>query len=290
LADGLAEPAGSSPAFATLARLLTQLPAKLPDVEDLNRLFAGRVINDQGEPLRCVPPSPLDDDGYEARVLRRGELAVRPDNWHDVFNALVWLAFPKTKRVINALHVAHMETTGAAAPGQRSKNNIRGTARDVLTMFDEDGILVASAAPELATLLTNFQWKQLFWERREQVKAHMDFHIFGHALYDKMRNPFFGLTAKALIIPVAPSYFALSMDDRLAELDSAVSVLLRNSKTLSSTSSLAPLPLLGIPGWWTENERPGYYDDQRQFRPRRALAALRSGSGPRRPAVAEGVK
>ena len=212
---------------------------------------------------------------------------MRPDNWHDLFNALVWLAFPKTKRVINALHVAHAQTTGAEAPGRRSKNNVRGTPRDVLTMFDEDGMLVACAQPELADLLKNFRWKQLFWERREEVKAHMDFQIFGHALYDKMRNPFFGVTAKVLILPVDDAYFTKALTERMAILDARAAEKVNDPATLTSTWSLAPLPMLGIPGWWVENERSSYYNDQRQFRSGRTPGALRSPSGPRRPSVAK---
>ena len=30
-----------------------------------------------------------------------------------------------------------------------------------------------------------------------------------------------------------------------------------------------PLPVLGIPGWWPENENVSFYDDAQVFRPRR---------------------
>ena len=33
------------------------------------------------------------------------------------------------------------------------------------------------------------------------------------------------------------------------------------------------LPVLGVPGWWSENEVPGFYEDTEVFRP------LREGSG-----------
>ena len=28
----------------------------------------------------------------------------------------------------------------------------------------------------------------------------------------------------------------------------------------------APLPVLGVPGWWPANEAPGFYDDPAAFR------------------------
>ena len=39
--------------------------------------------------------------------------------------------------------------------------------------------------------------------------------------------------------------------------------------SLQSTRALAPLPVLGIPGWVADNEDPRYYDDTSHFRPGR---------------------
>jgi hypothetical protein len=33
-----------------------------------------------------------------------GEVATRPDNRHDLFNALIWLAFPRSKAAMNRRH------------------------------------------------------------------------------------------------------------------------------------------------------------------------------------------
>ena len=38
---------------------------------------------------------------------------------------------------------------------------------------------------------------------------------------------------------------------------------------LASPRDLAPLPVLGIPGWWPTNDAPAFYDDARYFRPGR---------------------
>jgi hypothetical protein len=34
-----------------------------------------------------------------------------------------------------------------------------------------------------------------------------------------------------------------------------------------TTQSLIPLPVLGVPGWWPENEDADFYDDPTVFRP-----------------------
>src|SRR5512134_2270502 len=91
-----------------------------PDLDDFQRLFDRReppVRVASGRPLAVVPQGrkPLVfADRYEARVYLRGELQVRRDNWHDCFNMLVWLAFPRSKAALNARHFAALEAQRAA--------------------------------------------------------------------------------------------------------------------------------------------------------------------------------
>ena len=281
MASGLIAFAGSSldsPAFAPLAPWLARLPAgalagtHLPGCGDLNALFAaaptGPPFTASGQRLRCVTPESLaglPDEAYEARVWRSGEIATRPDNWHDLFNALTWCVFPETKRVINAHHAARIAQPALSASGA----SLRGTARDVLTLFDEDGLVVPCSDAGLATMLSGFRWKELFVDHRSEVQRCMDFCIVGHALYDKMRAPFFGVTAKALLVTVDDAYFALAAEERAMCLDQLIAGRLRDPAFLQSTRNLSPLPVLGIPGWCADNEASGYYDDTRQFRPGR---------------------
>jgi hypothetical protein len=42
------------------------------------------------------------------------------------------------------------------------------------------------------------------------------------------------------------------------------------SSTALTPRALAPLPVLGVPGWWPANEAPGFYDDAAVFRPTRS--------------------
>ena len=285
MASGLTSFAGlslDSPAFAPLAPWLKRLPAAsldgthLPGCDDLNQLLAaspsGPLCAASGRHLHCVPPEALSeqrDEPYEARVWRSGEIATRPDNWHDLFNVLAWCVFPETKRAINAHHAARIGRPAAQPDMSAFNANPRGTARDVLTLFDEDGIVVPCADAGLASLLTGFRWKELFVERRRDVQRRMDFCIVGHALYDKMRAPFFGVTAKALLVDVDDGFFVLPAADRTTRLDELVAARLRDPAFLQSTRNLSPLPLLGIPGWCHDNGNPTYYDDVRQFRPGR---------------------
>ena len=103
---------------------------------------------ESGSALRFVPPSPAENryGDYEMRVFDSGRVETRPDSKHDLFNALAWLAFPKTKARLNALHAAEIPF----------ENGRRGRFRDLLTLIDEGGAIVECGA--------------LHWDSKQGVK------------------------------------------------------------------------------------------------------------------------
>jgi hypothetical protein len=259
--DGLL---GMAP-FAAVRSLLVRLPAAgFPSLADLNALARERaIVTGGGAALRFVDAT--DSAGsvapYEVRVFETGEVPTRTANWHDLFNALVWLAYPSTKAVMNRCHYEEI--------GRRRGDAVRGTARDVLTLFDEGGMLVACAEPSLAALLGGFHWKELFWQRRDEVVAGMRFHVFGHAILERALAPFRGVTAKTLVVNVPAASIAEPPDALNGLLDARAAEYFSRPAALASTRTLAPLPVLGIPGWTPDNEDSAYYDDVGQFRPGR---------------------
>lgn len=247
----------ASPLFAPLRPWLAQLPAE-PDTHALAALAQGRpILTENGREVRFVPPQ-ADGLAYECRIWESGEVETRPDNWHDFFNALVWLTFPQTKIALSASHVRAMTPAGAA----------RGNVRDALTHFDECGIAVLSSQPELLDLVRNFQWKTLFVARRAEVIRDMRFIVFGHATYEALLRPFRGLTAKAVLYDVSEDWLSQSVATQVAALDQRLAVDLASGR-YQRPRDFQPLPLLGIPGLVPDNEDPAYYDDTRQFRPGR---------------------
>ncbi|HEX4798261.1 MAG TPA: DUF3025 domain-containing protein [Burkholderiales bacterium] len=251
-----------APIFTALKPLLQRLPTdRFPRLDELNALATPTVVSGGGAPIRFVPPAASAQ--YEVRIFEAGEVQTRADNWHDLFNALVWLAFPKTKAVLNRHHCEQIR----ARRGER----LRGTARDVLTLFDEGGIIVAAADAELPVLLREFRWKELFWRRRADVLRSMRFYVFGHAIYEKALEPYKGVTAKALIVDVAPDLLDVPLARQLTELDAHAADYFSGSQALASTRTLSPLPILGIPRWEPANACEEYYDDRAQFRPGRSL-------------------
>jgi hypothetical protein len=250
--------------FGVLAGLLGKLPAdRWPDIKDWNTLAEQRdVRNARGLPLRFVEAAPgkvaaLD---FERRILDAGEVQTRAENWHDAFHACTWLLFPRAKARINALH---MEAGAGLSPNKRSP------LRDLLTLFDESGMVIACAESALAGLLARFQWHALFWEQRARVQGAMDFLIFGHALFEHCHALRDGVTAKGMVVAVEPGYFSLPLERRIEFLDAALAARFTNASQFAGPRDLQPLPVKGIPGWAAENSNPAYYLDERQFRPGR---------------------
>jgi hypothetical protein len=215
-----------------------------------------------GMPIRFVLPDE-DAAGYEERVHAHGEVETRAGNWHDFFNALAWLAYPRTKRILNGRHHAALLAQRAAGRSER------GTLRDAITQFDECGIVVASASAALVDLIRAHEWKRLFWAHRAELAREMRFFVFGHATWDALREPFVGLTAKAVFLKVDATWLAHPGAQQVDDVDIRLAGILSQADAYAQPRDFQPLPLLGIPGVAAENAVPSYYDDTRQFRPKK---------------------
>lgn len=214
-------------------------------LEHLNRRaeMAG-IRTESGRPVRFMPPGKTDPY-YELRVFESGCVSTRPGNLHDLFNAAAWLAFPRSKARINAMHAARL-------PLEKGR---RGRLRDLLTLFDEGGAIVVCDDAQLIALLRGFQWKALFWEQRSRVLAAMRVLVLGHAVLEQALKPWPGITCKALILPSA------------ADADAQTAAWLASLPDDATPQELASLPIYGYPGWFPGNDRALFYDDHRYFRP-----------------------
>jgi hypothetical protein len=193
--------------------------------------------------VRFVPPG-AKDSYYEVKVFETGRVETRPESLHDFFNALAWLAFPRTKARINAMHAAEIPREGGR----------RGRLRDLLTIFDEGGAIVQCDDPALLDLLGRGQWTELFWTHRQRVRADMKIAVIGHAVLEQALEPWPGITCKAL---VAPAH---------VDADAHAAAWLAALQPGASPRDLAPLPIYGYPGWHPDNESPDFYGDRRYFR------------------------
>ena len=196
---------------------------------------------DHANSRRFVEQSALPiDEPYESFIARTACIPTR-DNLHDLFNGLMWLSYPKTKKRLNTLQAQAIERNGTTGP--------RGALRDALTLFDENAALLRAPA-ELIHALRRSDWKTLFVTQRASWQS-AQLLVFGHALMEKLMSPRKAITAHVWVVDEVE--------------DEAVASTLDVERL--TTKAFSPLPVLGVPGWWAANEEPGFYDDAGVFRP-----------------------
>jgi Protein of unknown function (DUF3025) len=199
-------------------------------------------------PIRFVAASERDPRvPYEVQIAHGGGCPTR-ECWHDFFNGLCWLRYPRTKARLNHLH--------AMALSERGPGAARGSLRDAVTLFDENAALLW-APDALWQALVDKDWQTLFGPLRP-LWARSRVEVFGHAMLDKLRAPRKSLTAHILRVPES------------VESDSGLDAWLDRLWTdhPPSPKDFAHLPLLGVPGWWAANEDPSFHRDASVFRGR----------------------
>jgi hypothetical protein len=223
-----------------------------PAVDALNAQRSGASL-----PRFAAQDRALLDDGlhYEQRIAERGIVATRERNWHDLFNALVWLRYPALKQALNRRQV---EEIGRMGPRERSRPQC------AMTHFDEAGVLVRVADPALLALWDAHDWHALFWrERAAWVDGRIAVIVFGHALLEHALTPGKLLVGKALVCEAGP-------DVPMSCLAQVTATAIDAGRLLADPLELRPLPLSGIPGWHPDNGEEVFHRTSPCYQPRRA--------------------
>lgn len=237
------------------AALYERVRAGLPVAEALDAGRAGAGVELRAGALRFVPQEALPPGvAYEAHIAATACVPTR-DNLHDFFNGLVWWTFPAWKRRLNELQAEQIAALGIGAR--------RGPVRDALTLFDENGALLA-AAPDLVEDLRERRWQRLFVEQRGRWQAEARLVVFGHALLEKLVAPWKSVTAHVWVEQAGAEQAGADGPQRL-------------SAARLAGKPFLPLPVLGVPGWWPANEDARFYDDPQVFRPRPCTPAPVAG-------------
>lgn len=221
-----------------------------PGLDALNALAGERPLrNAQRLPIRFVAQTQrCGQREYEAGILATGGVPTRTQNWHDLLNALTWLALPRTKQTLNAVQCRSLGN------GQRQ----RSALSDAATLFDESGLVLAGPDPGLAEDLRARRWQRACVERREDWKQ-VSVLAVGHAVLEKLLDPWPGITAKCAFVALPANPDPDTVDRALARLWLAGGI--------ARPADLFPLPVLGVPGWWPANEDGRFYEDVQVFRP-----------------------
>jgi hypothetical protein len=232
----------------------------------LNRLAtAAGLRNHRQLPLQFVPQTDLPEGvAYESYISQTGCVPTR-ENLHDFFNALVWLHYPQMKQVLNALQAHEIERAKEAG----DQSTVRGKLRDGATIFDENAALIISANVDVVEALRAHRWQEALVKQAAAFGKSVEIVLFGHALMEKLVAPYKSITAHAWVLQAPETYFSLPREQQRLWLDQAAAALMGQGL---STQDFTPLPILGVPGWWADQDA-GFYADVTVFRPQRLRKA-----------------
>ncbi len=201
-------------------------------------------------PVQFVPQELLPEGmPYEQYIFDHAAVPTR-DGLHDFFNALCWLHFPLAKKQLNQIQAAAIQAQGVGA--------VRGPVRDAVTVFDENACLL-QVDDVIWDALVRRDWPEAFVTHRAQWDT-AQLQIFGHAALEKLVAPYKAITVHMWRVP---------QQVPLAEWDDWLAKDLQTDKLASKP--FLPTPVLGIPGWWSDNEKPDFYQDTQVFRLPRAV-------------------
>jgi len=224
-----------------------------PTIKDYEDIF--KKFNMPIKPVAQTVDIISFEEQYEPRIYLKKELQTRTGNWHDFFNAIIWLKFTKTKTALNSLHYKHSIT--------REYGSNRSLLENRITQFDECGAIIISDNEEMLELIRNHQWQKLFINHRDQFDQHLNCVIFGHAIFEKALNPYIGMTCHCILLhnndilsEVKRGNFT-QLDDYLSKL--WFDVIATNPEKFHA------LPVLGIPGYWEQQDFE-FYSNNKYFR------------------------
>ena len=138
---------------------------------------------------------------------------------------------------------------------------VRGDAR----------VLLPYAEPARAAEVDQMRWSALWLTHRADWGRLIDAYPVGHALPEMLLAPFIGLTGKAWLLPVQTDFFSWPLAQRLVYLDQLAADRLHQ---LDRPSRLAPLPILGIPGWHAGAQDADFYANTAYFCPSRRAPSV----------------
>jgi hypothetical protein len=135
---------------------------------------------------------------YDARITCSSEVPCLSQSYHDLFNALMFKAFPRAKRALHARQ--YRALTGWAESGTERLPGRRTREQDALTLFDEGGSVVVcptqlEAAFEAGAVLP-----------LAEAGASAKLVLFGHAVCEHLSEGQTGLrsSARVLFLPEVP--------------------------------------------------------------------------------------
>jgi|GEM_PF-5278847 len=194
---------------SVLAGLAERFPG-LAGTQPPSRTVLQNWLQREGAPWLLVNPS-QSKHGYEATVAN-GQIPTRSGAWHDVFNVLAFLAFPRAKLALHTRVLTLQHERRSTARGVRSREE------DALTLLDEAVLIIAGHADGMARLHDARQSGHLAAIGAVVLEEDLIVMCFGHALFEHLvfDRPPIGAGVLPLVVPDGNTSVLASVDQALA--------------------------------------------------------------------------
>ncbi|HKP56704.1 MAG TPA: DUF3025 domain-containing protein [Polyangiales bacterium] len=209
--------------------------AEWPSRQELDRAYAELALPLGAEPLSFAENVRKADkrEGervvlerlYDGRITCASEVPTRERDWHDFFNALCFMTYPRAKRALHrrqyALLCQRVDVTAPRLPPARTPE------QDALTLFDEGGAVIAAEPEEYQQLMAAPEYERTPLLTAFTEQGGVKVLAFGHALFEHLveglRCP--GGSTRVVCLP------SVRCDQRefLAAVDRAVAELLADA-------------------------------------------------------------
>jgi hypothetical protein len=152
------------------------------------------------------------DELYDGSIALRGEVPCLTASYHDLFNAVIFAAFPLAKHALHTRQFRALEKR--VSPGDLRLPEARTREQDALTVFDEGGsvVLVSKALHE--------RWQaDKPWTPLDAEGEQAQLWFFGHALLEHIFYGKFALRSCAVVVvrdETTPDDVLPWLDERVA--------------------------------------------------------------------------
>lgn len=181
------------------------------------------------------------EDLYDGSIALRGEVPCLPASYHDLFNVLIFAAFPLAKHALHARQFRALRER--VEPGMTRLPEARTREQDALTVFDEGGSVVL-VTPEFHTA-----WQQAKpWTPLTVTSEQAQLWVFGHALLEHVFYGRFELRSCAVVL--VRDETTPGAEQLLPWIDERVAQLLHDSKRFQSPGADGVVRIDGIGETW----------------------------------------
>lgn len=224
-----------SPLFTPFHALSRQLRGGdgWPSTDSYSELFA-RVCRERGldlpplkfaakpkKPRRAKRESVVLEELYDGSIALRGEVPCLTESYHDLFNALIFAAFPLAKRTLHARQFRALSER--VEPGMKRLPEARTREQDALTVFDEGGSVV------IVSREFHERWSgEKPWTLLDVEAEQAQLWVFGHALLEHVFYGRYELRSCAVVL--VRDETTPGPDGLLAWIDQRVAQLLADSR------------------------------------------------------------